>query len=70
MRSVIIRRTSPDKQQKQITNVNYIQNFMSIFLKKLNIEVKMASDKIQTKENTCISKAKIWNQSIIRLGNN
>ena len=53
MRSTIFKKASQDEQQNQTTittNINYIQNFMSIFFKKKLIKkVKMASDKTETK---------------------
>ena len=53
MRSAIIRKASQDEQQNQstiTTNINYIQNSMSIFFKKkLFNKVKIASDKTETK---------------------
>ena len=54
MRSAIIKKARQDEQQNQTTiktNTNYIQNFMSIFLKKLIDKVKIASDQTETKQN-------------------
>ena len=63
----IIKKVSQDEQQNQTTttNINYIQNFMSI-LKNLNNKVKIASDELKI---TYTSLEKICDQSIIKLGN-
>ena len=53
MRSAIIKIARQNDQQNQTTittNINYIQNLMSIY-KKLIIKVKIASDKIETKQS-------------------
>ena len=52
MRSVIIKKAGQDEQHNQttITNINYIQNFMSI-KKKLNNKLRIASDKNESKQN-------------------
>ena len=70
MRSAIIKKSRLDEiqNQKATTNINYIQNFMSI--EKLNNKVKIASDKIETKEKNLHLFKNIWDQSIIKLGNN
>ena len=72
MRSVIIKEASQDEQQNQTTittNINYIQNFMSM-LKKLTNKLKIASDIIEYKQITCVPLEKIWNHSIKRFGSN
>ena len=52
MRSAIIKKAMQDEQQNQTktTNINYIQNFMSIS-KQLKNKVKIASNKAQSKQN-------------------
>ena len=75
MRYVIIKKASQNEQQNQTTttttNINYIKNFISIFLKK-NLTTKSRQRQIQLKlkEITCISPEEKWDQSIIRLCNN
>ena len=52
MRSTIIKKTSQDEKQNQstkTTNINYIQNFMSI--KKNLQKLKKPSDKFETEQN-------------------
>ena len=51
MRYANFKKVSQDEQQNQTTttDINYIKNFMSVLKKKLNDEVKIASDKTETK---------------------
>ena len=53
-RSTIIKKASPEEQQNATaitTNINYIQNPMSIKKTKLISKIKIASDKTKTKPN-------------------
>ena len=73
MRSVIIKKASQHEQQYQTTiktNLNYIQNFMSI-LKKNASKLKIASDKGKTKHNNLyFTRKDMGPVTIKRLGNN
>ena len=55
MISVIIKKACQDEQQNQTkiaTNINYIQNFMSIFFKKKPTnKLKILLNKSETKQN-------------------
>ena len=72
IRSAINKKACQDKQQNQTTittNINYIQNSMSI-LKKNLLKLKIKSDKLKLKKRTFTLLEKIWDHSIKRLGNN
>ena len=74
MKSAIIKKGSQGEQQNQTTTttrINYIQNFMSIFLKKKLIsKVKKASDKTETKQNNLYFTREYMDHSIKKLGKN
>ena len=55
MRYANFKKVSPDEEQNQTTtDTNYIKKFMSVLKTKLNIEVKIASDKTETKEKIAL----------------
>ena len=63
MRSVFIRRAIRDKQQNQTsitTNIDYIQNFMSIEKRNLLTSSKYRRIKLKLNKATCNSLEKIW----------
>ena len=53
MRFVIITEARQDEHQNQTTatNINYIQKFINIFLKKTNNKVKITPDKTKIEQN-------------------
>ena len=60
MRLAIIKKTSQEEQQNQTTittNINYIQNFVPIFLK--NILTRQNSVKMKLNQITCTSLEKM-----------
>ena len=71
MKSAIIKKARRDEQQNQTTatNISYIRNFTSIFLKKYIInKVKIESDKTESEQNNLYLSRKIQDQSKIGLG--
>ena len=73
MRNANIQKASQDEQQNQTTittNINFIKKLCPFLKIKLDNKVKLASDKIETKQKTYNLPEKIWDQSIISLGNN
>ena len=70
MRYADIKKASQYEQQNQTTtNINYIKKFVR-FKKNLITKSKQRQIKLQLNKITCNSPDKIWDESIIRLGNN
>ena len=69
MRYANIKKAGQDEQQNQTTttNNNYIKNLFPSEKTNLNNKIKIASDKTETKQNDL--QEKVWDHSIIRLGN-
>ena len=69
MRCAIIKKGSLDKIQNQKQQQTLIAFKTLCPLKKLNNKVKIASDTAETKQTYSILFEKVWDQTIIRLGN-
>ena len=73
MRYANIKKVSQDEQQNQTTttNINYIKKIHVRFKKQNSItKSKQGQTKLKINKITCNLPEKIWDQSIIKLGNN
>ena len=69
MRPVINDYQKRQRRNQIITNNNYDQKSLSIFLETICNEIEVASEKQYKRRITCTSLEKIWDFSSMRLGN-
>ena len=71
MRYGNVKKVSQDEQQNltTITNINYIKNFMSVLKTKQSQSHNIVRKTTETKQKTCNSPERIWDQPIIMLDN-